>query len=362
MKFSFFSFLLSIVVLTCELGWAQNRCGGGGDSGPKPLMDISGSFSQDTKMLPSVGSPQEFVFWEKSNRLVYRNENHDVLASFQGSAFSTTRFAPSSRPLSRITDPEEHFLAAESSPTYFDKKRNRWFHFSLDARPFRHLFWNRGRLYSISARINEKNTQYINVYEYRPGDAAAQPICKTIVAENGQHFRLAEGHSFPNVYFYRESQGQSGRLISIYGMDVSFFCKIVGISNYTREIAGPVKSVHLMPKVNGLVVEVDHPTRNLLWDNEQGCRYFNIQGRKPLILNYGKPLIATWNPEEGMTLIDLNEETKATLGWGRDYDGITELEQKDVWLANDGVRLFLTPKFSDTRDRWLFKMTLRNRI
>lgn len=351
--------LLSLILLIATpFALAEDRCGGG-DTGPKPLSDMTDGFKIDTQNIPSAGAPEEFLFWEKSNKLVYRTELSEIYAGLVPTG-QAEKLTNSGLPLSRIVDEKERYLVSESSPSIFDRKYKRWINYWLDARPFRHLFWNDDKLYSISARIDQHNKQYINVYEYEVGKFKAEPVCKTIIAEPGEHYTLAEGSAYPDVFFYRVKQGSIGKEISVFRMPLKGLllpCTMLPLGQYTREIAGPVKSVHMFPELAALAVEVDHPKRNLLWDSSTGCRYFDIGRQKPLVLNYKKPLIATWSADDGMTLVHLDKEKKANVAWG-EYQNVTELTQRDVWLADDGERLFVSPAFGYTSTRWLFKMTL----
>lgn len=356
-------YLLLALIVCARLASAipAGRCGGG-DDGPKPLADFSDIFHADVKDVPTQGAVEEFLYLEHEQSIVYRNTKRDI---HKLSSLGSTPLTQSGQPLSRLTDEKNRYLASDAAPWVFDMKKGIWYNYQIDARPFRHLFFHGSSLYSISSRIGPDNTQYMNVYEYKVGDTAAHRICRTIEAPAGQHYILAEGHSYPEVYLYRMRPTTQGCFfVTFYSMDIGFLCGISGLGHYTREIAGEAKSAHMFRDLKSLAVEVDHPTNNLLWDTKEGegWRYYDINGLKPYVLNFKKPVIATWDQKEGMSLIYLDAAKKTKVNkvmqtYG--YGPIEELLPQDVWMPNIGNRLLISPLF-ETGTRWMLDLTLGN--
>jgi len=334
-------------------GFASTRCGGG-DSGPKPLADISHTFDAQVAGIPTEGSVEQFLFSEKDNAIIYRNEFNEISKTVNFT--SSTKLTQSGTPLSRLSGYGGRYLAAEAAPWVFDRKYSRWHNYKLDARPFRHLFFDNHSLYSMSSRIDAKNNQIFTVFRYDVGTAEAKPVGNSLISPPGQHLTMAEGHGYPYVYFYRVEQFPTTKRISFYRLDLRTFLFLSPLSEYTRDITGPVKKAHIFSGMGAFAVEVDHPTQNLLWDHK-GCRYFNSEGT-PLVLNYNQPVVATWSDFKGLSLIYLDKEAQAHISPAPIYGhSMRGLLQEDVWLANDGKRLFLAPRF-DWGPRWLLKMTL----
>lgn len=344
--------------LLSSVSWAANRCGGG-EGGPHPLADFTSSFKADFKVLSTAGDLEEFLFINKSDMLIYRTSEKNIykMENFE----SSYKITSSSLPLGRLVHPSERYLVAEGAPWVFDLKNGVWYNYQTDARPFVHAMWNGDYLYDVSQRIDGAGSQFISVYQYKVGSSQSQKICATLESPPGHHLMMAEGHQYPHLYFYRTEKAGAGMKITFFEMNVGLFCHLDPVDKYTREIAGPVKSVHVFKSLGSLAVEVDHPFKNLLWDSTDGCRYFNIERLKPLVLNYDKPIIATWSPNAGMSLIYLDAKKQAKV---KDLvDGgspISELLQRDVWMANDGKRIFLSPRFPYDESRWLLRMTLEN--
>jgi len=336
---------------------SETRCGGG--DGPKPLADISTTFEASVKGISTQGSVQEFLFSERDNAVIYRNEEGGIFKN--GLTGPSTKIAESGTPMSRLTSDRQRYLAAESTPWVYDRKYQRWYNYKLDARPFRHLFFDNNSLYSVSASYDAKNNQKFTVYRYDVGGTVAQPVCYSLQSPPGQHLTLAEGHSYPWAYLYRTFNSPTGKKISFYGLNVGNLCAIKPFDDYTRDISGPVKRAHVFPEIGNqtFAVEVDHPTHNLLWEHN-GCRYFHTDGQA-LVLSYRHPIMATWSEDKGMSLIYLDRESQAhlpPLPSGRSMRGLLP---EDVWLADDAKRLFLAPRY-DWGPRWLLQMTLGDKF
>ncbi len=350
----FFYLLLISSVTFADI---ETRCGGEG-GGPKPLEDISTSFTSEANYLQVKGDVKEFLLWENIGKIIYRNASGDILQLKTGS--ENYAFAHSNQPLARVKDPMERYLASEASPSVYDTRTNRWYHYKLEARPFRHLFFdkvpltlNRYGLYSLSMRLDEKNNQYISVYEYRIGDSSAYRVCDTLKLPQGEHYTLANGHSFPYIYFYRHWQDEEQRTrLSVFSMDIGGACKLKPIKVYTRPIEGPVKSVEVFPFTGAFAAQVVHPTMNLLWDSKTGCRYFNVNQLKPMIPNRNLPIALTYSQEQGLVYIHLDKQQKVGLsqGIGSEYEReIVSITDRDVALTDDGKGLYVTPSTEFSR-------------
>lgn len=349
---------LGVLVALNATAAVGTRCGGG--DGPKPLADISHTFEADIKGVPTLGDVQEFLFSERDNAILYRNERNEVLKT-NVPAGPSLKLTESGLPLSRLTSYRERYIAAEAAPWVFDRKQQRWYSYKLDARPFRHLFFDGDSLYSISSKYDEQNNQTFTVYRYDVGNASAIQTCFSLQSPPGQHLTLAEGHKFPWAYLYRTDGPATSKFISFFALNVSSNCKVQPLDGYTREISGPVKRAHVFPEIGNktFAVEVDHPTHNLLWEHN-GCRYFHTDG-EALVLSYRQPIIATWSDQKGMSLIYLDRESQAhlpPLPSGRLARGLLP---EDVWLADDAQRLFLAPRY-DYGARWLLQMTLSDKF
>jgi hypothetical protein len=77
-----------------------------GSDGPIPFLNMTGSITLPVKAIQSVGSVQEFTYWETQDALVYRNDSDQLRVSYFGSGVDTP-LASLSFPLSKLVDPSE---------------------------------------------------------------------------------------------------------------------------------------------------------------------------------------------------------------------------------------------------------------
>ncbi len=318
------------------------RCGG---EGPKPMMDVTNGFNAGTRIIPTRGGIQDFVFWNKKNTLVYRDKSSRVieqpLEGCGGGPIST-----STVPLARIVDEDERYLLTEHDSWFLDtEKTNRWIHYENPSSAVEHLFWSGDSLFSISNFFTSTAPQTLRLIHYRAGESSANVICPNLKlrVEDGLHVGM--GNVYPNVFMHRTRTLEEGTELSVYKLDLRT-CGMEALGTYTHLLPGHVETVYWFESLGAIAVKIDHPTMNLMWDaGPNGCRFFDIGKERPMVLNYNHPMLASWKAKEGMTLYYLNSEKRASIPLA---GAIRELAPEDVILANDGQRLFAAPRLADS--------------
>jgi hypothetical protein len=349
----------------------------GGD-GPNPLTDITKIQNMGVNVFDVKGTVHEFIFWERKNQIVYRNQLGKIfrLDLKSGKSFL---LGSSSVSLSKVKDPDERYVTLAGSPIALDTGTNppRWQKWSLKKR-VKHLYWHRffGRdsLFSVTSSIVRPQQQQIEVYSF--GQKGVKPHICNLYSSVGEVFHLGEGHSYPNVFLYRvKKENQCTRLtyfnIQIEGELAGLpVCKLYQSGQYSTLIPGNVKEVYQFPELmtgnqNMFVVRTDHPEKNLLWDDGiYGCRFYNFGQRIPMVLNPRQTTLAVWSEEEGLSLIyprTFENGEPVILHPLRDQI-IGPVHQHHLALSSDGKTLLVLAKLKgsyESENRQLIKVTLQ---
>lgn len=327
-------------------GRDMNRCGG---EGPKPFIDITGQFKYKAKVLDAHGGVSEFLLWERKNQVVYRNRFGEVRAAHLAEENSSHPLLTKSfQPISPTVDENERRILGDEEGWLFRLEEHSWKKFN-GVRPLNHVFWNRGTLYSVSTQPGYSKNRF-EIFRFRDRTQNNALVC-SFTGDAGEKVLLAEGHTFPKVFFYSTSALINGRQdLRVYSMDVRT-CRVD--STLYENVLGPVENVYRFEARNALMVEVNHPRENLLWADETGCRYFDVDNLQPVVLNYDRPTIATWSPLSGLNLFYLDKTQKASLV---STLPIEALRPRDLRLSRNGSTLFMAPLFAGETNRWLLEV------
>ena len=161
------------------------KCFGG--DGPNPLTDITKIQNLGVTNFDLRGPVHEFVFWEKKNQIVYRNQFGKIYRLDLRSGKSVL-LGSSNASLSPVKDPGERYITLVGSPITLDTATNppRWQKWSHKKR-VKHLYWHRffGRdsLFSVTSSIVRPHQQQIEVYSFSQKGSSHISVTSTPVWE-----------------------------------------------------------------------------------------------------------------------------------------------------------------------------------
>lgn len=354
MELSRFSVLWTVIglLVTLEFGYAGDiRCGG---DGPTPFENSSELLNSWVRWVEPAWRVVDFLFWDSRNEIVFRNENRDLKSVRVGSGYDT-QLTMLGIPLARIVDKEERYLVTQDGHWIFDNRfPQHWTSISETEDLLLPLFWNDQHLYLYGWKKLGPNRQRIAVYRYAAdSQSVAQSHCeKTVFFQ--QSYRLGKGHEFPHLVLYQSDKDTEGHHLTISTLNVEE-CRFDDVKSYRDPLPGEIRTVmHLGSRA--YAVSVDHPSRNLLWDWGDGCRYYNLAGEKPFILNRQFPLVGTWNASKGLTIFNLQNSEMMPLAVGSQF---SDLGERQIVLSKRGDRLFAAPRYHGDGKRWLFEVLFK---
>lgn len=338
------------------------KCLGGGD-GPNPLTDISALKGLGMTAFEPVGNIQEFVYWDKKGLVAYRNSEGKIyqMSLHSGKSYLTAR---SSWPLSLVKDDKETFLALRDRPVTLDTGLNppQWRKWGYQ-NGIRHLYWHRflggDALFSVGASFIRPNQQRIEVYSFsRKG---IKPHLCNLFSNNGEIYHLGEGHTYPYVFLYKVKMENNCTKLSYYNIQIEGdligkpVCRLYQSGQYSTSIPGNVKEVYQFPELmtnnqNMFVVWTSHPEKNLLWDDgDYGCRFYNLGGAEPVVLNSKQPILTVWNEKDGLSLIYPRKFEKGEPVVIHPLRDLIEgpIKREHLALSDDGRTLVVLAKVRD---------------
>lgn len=324
------------------------RCGGGG--GPHPLSDISELFPSSTKIIETDEGVKEFTFSEKRQTLYYRTDSNRVIE--RPLAGKATELGKSVFPLGRVMDENSLFFTAKGMPIITARDPFQWRIFQVDqSKSFGHVFFEKGELYSQDIPTEWKNQT--NIYRYRPFSGAAHKQCLIT------NLIPASGNQFPYMYYYSVRFTSAGQIVTVYDIDVRT-CKITHEVEFSDPILSTIRSVHKFADLRGIAIEVDHPTKNIMWYQDGvGCDFYNLNASKQTfgsrlrVLNYKSPWMASFSSRDGLSLVNFALQNRARI------PSILSVQDVSyVYMTENGDRLYLNPKIEGLDARPLMEITL----
>lgn len=345
--------ILMAALLLCEGGIGRSlRCGG---IGPVPFSDISSTLKYQVETIDAVAGVKEFLYEDNSNAVVYRNVNNEirgVKADSAGNFSQAEFFSTSVFPISTLVDPNEEFILTAGKGWLLDTASENWVQFNQSTIPLQHLFWDRDRIYSVAVSPQSNGDKRFDFYSYAVGSQDSRRTC-SVMSTSDNPMTLGHGHTYPDVFFFREVSDGESRQVEIFPVNVTT-C-ITDAPIVYSNVRGPVKDVYRFDSIDSTGVTVDNPDQNLLWANSKGCAYYDIKGLTPIIPNYSQPVVATFSADAGVNVYFMDNAKKASVLAGFP---INELKDGDLWLSDSGRKLFMSPLFGGERYRWLVDLKL----
>lgn len=319
-------------------------CGG---DGPIPFINMTGNVTLPVKSIQSVGVVKEFAYWESQDALLYRNDKDELRASYFGSSTDTvlTKFP---FPLSKLVDASEKYLTSDGANYFYDASTNGPLikYTKLDPSPEK-LFWKDKDLYMVRwvPRFFFNGPHY-EVGVYTAGDTKAASSCKFYPPASAW-VDLAEGHTYPDLFFYQTVPIAGRTVVAMYRMNVHT-CAVSPIGQPTEPIHGKILGVHRFERQDAFAVRTDDPTKNFRWEVAGRCEYLSIGREEVMIPNHERPLAVTWTAGKGLTFFNLETKKKADAFRGF---GISDVTARDLWIPRHGSDLLMSPELEKPQER-----------
>jgi len=338
--------------------WSQPLRGPG--DGPHPTLDMT--ITPILQSLPIYCGVRDFILWEHSHQLIYRDD-HNSLNAMDLDNGSVRAYSSMTQPISRVVDPNERVLLATGIGRFFDAFHRYWqWIMKKQATPMHHLFWHGNTLYSIGQDKSVSGAEF-QIYQYEPGDSLAKSKCSPFSVTTGgsvdTELKVAEGSTYPDVYIHKtqkvEIQGSESYTLWVRHYDLEK-CELSPWYIYRNELPGLVKRVFWFDSLRSVAMSIDHPSLNLLWQTPEGIKYFDLgTSQTPMLPNPKQPVLATQDNQKGMHLIFL---ARATRLWFKTSVGFSGLTEQNIWLTDDGTKLYVAPYFGSRPYRTLISMDL----
>lgn len=303
------------------------------------------------EVMPTKEGVLDFTYAEESKTLFYRDDKkniHKMTVDFDDV------LASSSLPLARVIDVKGRFLLNEGIGRILgtiDPKPD-WKSFAKA--PLQHLYWHNDKLYSLEIQ-NDTSPRWRTyvVHEYRPGAPKSKAIC-TFHQRRSLDLSLAQGSIFPSLWLKSSRKKLQGYFLSLYRFNISQ-CRLETAYQLPDPFKGPIEEVYQFEKSRATAIVIDHPTHHFMMQSSGSCRYLDLENQAPVILNYDKPVIATWSYRDGLALVFPLAGEKSKIA---EKLKIEELSSRTLWLSPLSHDLFLAPQLKGEKTRQILKVHL----
>lgn len=350
----FFSFSASFLVADIE-------CKGGGESGT-PFNNITKLFQSETKVIKTNKLVKDFIVRERINELVYRDEGDLV---WQASAASHVSVAPMCHSFSRVEDPTNELVLAKGNPWSLNTKSKTWVKVGDVADRGEDLFWQGKRLFSLESQDLSKSIVRYAIHQL---EGRTQHLSCSLDLPANTELHAATGHTYPHLFMYTTENLPEGvrvrrfalRLEKKPGLFGEARCHPSSVMEYKDLMPGKVKALHHFgqlenPATNAWLMELEHPSKKMLWSTHTECTYFNAPQGKILLPNPHVPVILMPKVDGGLTLfypaheksVDLLEKTL-----------VSDLTQENLWITESKKDLYVAARPQNEKAAVLLKVSL----
>lgn len=346
--------LAVLVFLVGSFSSGYPRPGYGGGDGPHPVED----FEYSTELIDARGGLKEFLVLPDAQRLIYRNNNDQLLELFDSNLIVPKVIGSSLNGISEVRDPAGRYLAANELQAAYDLKNQAWIK-AQGLSGVTHLYWKGENLYSLRTLGNVFGQRYFEFYRYSAGNGVSTRICG--FAENPEYpIRLVKGQSYPDVTFYtlQRAPYDTANVLE-FAFNVRN-CDVVSSGPVIAQIRRPVLDVIRFEKYGAYGIQVNDPRENFIWNTHKLKGHIINLGTLPLIVpDFDQTILVSLDPERALRVIfldalDYPQEAKEA----RVLQNlpITSLRARDVMMQGP-KKLFLAPQLKGETTRWLMKMT-----
>jgi hypothetical protein len=360
MNFKIRSIFIILLGVVSQISTAEElRCLG--NDGGTPFANISNDVSLNQRIVQSRGHVKDYVFQEKINQIVYRNELNQIRA-LDLSKQSDRHLSYSAVKISHVTDEERGRILASESTYFLDSVTDPfWRTFAQPNQVGEHLFLDKGDIYSLEAFWQEESTlltdgRYRFSFLTYESNQSWRRECK-LPGSVGQSLKIAKGNLFPYLYFTTIKSGLIEDRVVVYRMEVNKaggnrVCPYEEVTSYPFSKIGTINSFYYfnIDGTDAFAFHLTDPKRNLFWDKPGECAYYNFKGKTPIFISPKHPIFATWKNGEGLSLHNLREKTEVTLFQKMDQPRVAT---ENLWISSDEKTLFssLSPKKNDPTHR-----------
>jgi hypothetical protein len=341
----------------------------GGDGGPSPFVDISGSLVESIRPIRTGGPVEDFLHLKRRDELLSRGVDGDIRKT-PLSTNEPRRISHTDMPLSRIVHPRERYLATEGSTWLLDLVTGSWKHFEGPAGPLEHLFWyappgeREASLFSLGAAI--RPSPELLSYRLYQLDPRGSRVSSCSIDLSSQ-FRVVKGMTQPYVVFFKdEPLGREGRQITFR----LYYTRGVGACPLAQEgtlrlpdVAFDIslEGAYYFSKLHAAALKFDNARKNLVWVNwgelksrHDGCQFYQVESSSPVFLSEKEPVMASWSSRGGVQLYYLEKKKTARVLSSIPFE---EGDSRSLWLTEDGRKLFAA--ISGRSGRKVIELSLR---
>jgi hypothetical protein len=331
-----------------------------GGGGPTPFNYIE-NFPLDVQVLSTQGGVKDFVYLDLKSTVLYRNE-YDQLHAVDLSHGYDYYMSRAAGPLSEIIDASERFvtsIAGDNSYVLDTGSYPAQWEPLFSGVQLQPAFWKGSTFYGVSLGMSDPQHYQLNIYENDlKSNGGGTQLCN-IQFDATMNSQLASGHAYPYIYFYSTQETSQGTVLYMSKVNVqkSLFhdaCEVTQDLLWAQALPGPVQQVDRFPALNSASIKFDFDAYNLLWVTPNGPIWYDIGNEKmPIILNHGVSTIATWNQDDGLTFVFLNDAVAGNTMAGFP---IASVGANDLQLSSDGTTAIFTPQFEDETSRWMLQL------
>ncbi len=334
--------LLGCAILFSPLLQAK-PCGG---DGPIPFINMTGNITLPVKSIQSVGSIQQFAYWETQDALIYRNSSDQVRVSYFGSGVDAP-LAAFRYPLSKLVDASERYLVTDGASYFFNASSGAPVirYSSVSPAPEK-LFWRGDELFFLRWVDPFFGYSHYEVRRYGAGETTSKLQC-TYYPPSKSGLLRAKGDSFPGIFFYKTIPTGGKNIVALHRLN-ALTCEMTALGAPTEPMDGNITEVHRFEALDAFAVQTDHPTMNFRWERAGRCDYLSIGADRLMIPNHERPLAVSWTTGKGLSLFNLETMKKVAAFRGL---GIKELTTDDLWIPSHQSDLLMSPEFERTHDR-----------
>ena len=343
-----------------QIALGEPRCAGGGEGGGVPFGLIPKNIAEQPNWIKTKSMVQGFLFWETTNRVLYHDgmswvRAHD-LANGLEYGVSELGIIP---PFSPVKDPDNRYFSTVNFSSLFDSKNHTFIKMPMNV-PQQELFWHEGVLYTQALGETAPGSMTGSIHAYK---AKSKKVTTCFYNLNGEKLSFANNNEYPYAYGFTQKELPDGTFdITTYKVDVrkELFgsgCSIEIVQKYKDPFPGRVSKMHRYNKIDGNIFELEHKTKNLLWDKGvDECIFYDLGRIRYSVLNGDSPSVATWDQEDGLGLIypRLKKRTQIE-GFGH-----MGLSASDIAITKNGDRLYFAqrPEENEEKLKLLYRVDL----
>ncbi len=291
------------------------------EGGPHPLIVSPGNLS---KPLLQPKEPIQNIFGLSGNSLFVQDALGDAtqLDLSNGQSHSLGKLEGKWAHVA----PKCGYLASEDGKSYFNLATGMKKYIPIFGES-RFIFWNDHFAYIVA-----ESNQRLWVGKVDVEGGSFYPLCRL------GRVQLAQGHEFPQLFYYTYKERRNGSRIEVNSLDVTT-CEREEKQILEIDMPIEIKAVARYEKANSTAVYIGGEDTNLLWQSpEIQCRYYSVKNM-PIFLHTPIPSYISYS-ESGIDWIQLNRATRKQVF----NFPVEELKAENTWYEPSLGELFFAPQ------------------